>query len=85
VSTIRSADLIVEASASVNIASANRLMSHFFVTHETLNVVVLKQRKLNRSWAGFKPDLFVIATILLGTLRSGEHVSRMLLAPHFFV
>jgi hypothetical protein len=38
---IRAADLIVEASASLNIAAANRLMSHFFVTHETLKVVVL--------------------------------------------
>ncbi len=50
---IRAADLIVEASASLNIASANRLMSHFFVTHETLNVVVREQRKLNRLWYFF--------------------------------
>jgi hypothetical protein len=73
---IRAADLIVEASGSVNLASANRLMSHFFVTHETLNVVVLWQRKLNRSWAGFKPELYAIATILLGTLRSGDATGR---------
>jgi hypothetical protein len=50
VRVIRAADLIVEASASLNIASANRLMCHFFVTHETLNVVVLYQRILNRLW-----------------------------------
>ncbi len=50
---IRAVDLIVEASASLNIASANRLMSHFLVTHETLNVVVLEQRKLNRLWYFF--------------------------------
>jgi hypothetical protein len=59
-------------------------MGHLFVTHETLNVVALAEES-QQVMGRFKPELSAIATILLVTLRSGEHVSRMLLAPHFFV